>query len=98
MEPQSRSLLSTKKECYICLSQSNLEVHHIFFGDPNRNRSDEDGAWCYLCHDCHRGTYGVHGKEGKSNNEYLKKRAQRKWEAAYGSREVFRERYGKSWL
>lgn len=98
MEPKSQSKLSNLRECYICGSRYNLEIHHIFFGNPNRNFSDEDGMWCYLCSECHRGTYGVHGKKGERNNDYLKRRAQMKWEKAYGDTEAFIERYGRSYL
>ena len=39
--------------CFICGSEKQLELHHIF-GGANRRKADDDGLTVYLCSDCHR--------------------------------------------
>lgn len=67
-----KSIISNKKECFICQSQINLEEHHIFFGNANRRLSEKDGLKVWLCVEHHRGTNGVHGKNGNELDHRLK--------------------------
>lgn len=79
-----KSIISTKKQCYICKTTENLEYHHIIHGNANRKISEKYGLAVYLCKDHHTGTEGVHGKEGKKLDHKLKRKAERKWlEADY---------------
>lgn len=79
-----KSIISTKQECYICKTTSNLEYHHIIHGRGKRNLSEKYGLALYLCHEHHQGTTGVHGKDGKKLDHKLKRLAERKWlEADY---------------
>lgn len=55
-----KSIIQSKKECFECMSYSNLEIHHIFFGSANRKLSEQDGLKVWLCPYHHRGTKGVH--------------------------------------
>lgn len=91
-----KSLLSDEKVCLICGQYSQLERHHVY-GASNRNKSEEDGAWCYLCKFHHTGSrHSVH-MDGEMARE-LKKYTQKKWMEKYGTEEDFRKRYGRSYL
>lgn len=91
----SESILPNGNErmCYFCGLPFNLERHHCLHGTANRRLAEEDGCWVYLCRQHHE---SVH-KSATLDNQ-LKMRAQAAWEAKYGDREAFRERYGKSYL
>jgi len=94
-----KSIIQTKKECFECMSYSNLEVHHIFFGTANRKLSEQDGLKVWLCYNHHRGTKGVHGKEGHTLDMYLKSIAQITYMQKYNkTKEEFIQRYGKNYL
>lgn len=45
--------------CYVC-GRYGTEIHHIFFGNPNRKLSDRYGLVIGLCYEHHRGKTGVH--------------------------------------
>lgn len=74
------SLLSTIKQCYLCGSTHNIQVHHIYSG-ANRNKSSKYGCWVYLCRECHTGTNGVHLNYDKMLK--LRKECQRAFEERY---------------
>jgi hypothetical protein len=77
----------------------NLHKHHIFKGIRNRNKSEEDGLWVYLCFLHHEGTNGVHGKNGKELDERLKRTAEKIWlETNQKKEEDFIKRYGRNYL
>lgn len=87
-------------ECFLCGkngSADRLEKHHIF-GAANRNHSEEDGLFVYLCgNQCHRnGPQAAH--RSANTAEFLHKAGQRAWELKNGSRAEFRARYGKNYL
>jgi DNA-directed RNA polymerase subunit RPC12/RpoP len=47
------SILSNEYKCFICgRDDIRLDVHHIYRG-KNRQVSDENGFWVYLCNRCH---------------------------------------------
>lgn len=81
------------KECYLCETTIGLEVHHCLHGTGRRKLADEDGLTVYLCHKCHM---ELHDK-GIADH-FLQKLAQNYYEFHIGTREQFRERYGKSYL
>lgn len=94
-----KSIIQTKKECFECMSYSNLEEHHIFFGIANRKLSEQDGLKVWLCYNHHRGTNGVHGKEGHALDLYLKNIAQITYMQKNNKTEDdFIKRYGKSYI
>ena len=92
-----KSIIQTKKECYVCKSKNNLHEHHIFFG-KNRKKSEEDGMKVYLCYAHHEGTDGVHGKNGSQLDKELKYIAERVWISNYGDIQKFIIRYGRNYL
>jgi hypothetical protein len=94
-----KSIIQSKKECFECMSYSNLEEHHIFFGTANRKLSEKDGLKVWLCPYHHRGTKGVHGKDGHTLDSYLKSIAQLAYMQYYNkTKEEFIKRYGKNYL
>ena len=40
-----KSIIQSKKECFECMSYSNLEEHHIFFGTANRKFRAYEGQY-----------------------------------------------------
>lgn len=87
-----KSIIQDTKECYLCGRSDSLESHHAIHGTANRKLADQDGLTVWLCIDCHTNLHqrGWHDKE-------LKQVAQTAWERAYGAREEFIKRYGKSY-
>ncbi|MBD5392967.1 MAG: hypothetical protein HDR71_01590 [Lachnospiraceae bacterium] len=82
-----------------------VERHHIF-GGPNRKNADDDGLWVPLTYAHHQGNMGVH------NNKEMKVLMHIIGQLAYElellstgeaktkeeAKEMFRRRYGKSFL
>lgn len=91
-----KSVIQTKKQCFVCGTTSNLHLHHCWHGTANRKKADEYGLTIYLCADHHTGSHGVHFN--KALDEGVKMLAQSKFEELYGSREEFRKLFGKSVL
>lgn len=92
------SIMHSVKRCIICGKQTDLEKHHVFFGNPRRGVSEKFGCWCYLCREHHQGTNGVHGKNGHELDQALKEYAQRMWECEFGDREAFIRTFGKNYI
>ena len=93
-------IFSPLNKCCLCgASEANgkhIELHEIFFGTSNRDKSIADGMVAPLCEECHRGTRGVHNF--RETDLKLKKIGQSKWEEEYGDRDAFIKRFGQSWL
>ena len=93
-----KSILQTEKECYITGYTHNLHKHHIFFGNPNRKISEDNGFWVYLTGALHnQSNDGVHGKNGHELDLKLKQECQMKYEETH-TREEFMKLIGKSYL
>ena len=89
-----KSIISNKKECFICKSMYGLEVHHCIHGYGRRKLADADGLTVYLCHVCHRNLHdlSIHDRD-------LQMLAQKRWqEHNHKTVADFRARYGKSYL
>lgn len=92
-----KSVLQTRKECWVCRREANLDEHHIFHGTSNRSRSEEYGMKVWLCPDHHNmSNAGVHFN--KDLDSRLKCMAQAYFEENIGSREDFRKVFGKSFI
>lgn len=89
-----KSILSNEKKCYICGTEQNLHLHHIYAGS-NRKVSDKNGFWVYLCMNHHTGDYGVHNNP--DSNKWLKQTCQRKFEETR-SRAEFITLIGKNYV
>lgn len=94
----ANSILQTEKVCYITGSTYSLHKHHIFFGNPGRKISEENGFWVYLVGRLHnQSDEGVHGKNGRELDLLLKQHCQRKYEELH-SREDFMKLIGRNYL
>lgn len=94
----AKSIMQTEKECYITGSTYNLHKHHVYFGNPLRKISEENGFWVYLTGALHnQSNQGVHGKCGHALDLKLKQDCQRKFEETH-SREAFMELIGRNYL
>lgn len=90
-----KSIIQTKKECFITGDIYNLHKHHVFKGTANRKLSEQYGLWVWLRADWHNlADYGVHFN--KELDRKLKVLAQEKFEEKYGHNkfmEVFKKNY-----
>ena len=81
----------------------NVQRHHIF-GGPNRELSDEDGLWVPLTMEHHEGKNGVHMNKEMGTLMHIigqlayEKSCVAKGETEENARELFRQRYGRSYL
>lgn len=90
------SILQSRRECIITGETDRLHKHHIYFGNPNRRISEENGFWCWLRWDWHNGAkYGVHFNHTLDMD--LKRLCQREYEKTHG-RDEFVRLIGKSYL
>lgn len=90
------SILQDTKECYITGATSGLHKHHIYFGNPGRKISEENGFWVWLRWDWHNGAdYGVHSN--RVLDLKLKRECQEEFEKTH-SREAFIRLIGKNYL
>jgi len=83
-----------EKQCFMCHSRQNLQVHHVMNGS-NRKHSTEDGLVVLLCWECHLGNQGVH--YNAEVGDRLKAKAQEAYEEAH-TREEWFARYHKNYL
>lgn len=91
------SIIQKDKQCLVCGTTYNLHSHHIFFGTANRKQSEKYGLKVWLCAYHHNmSNEGVHFNKHLDN--HLKQMGQRHFEARYGSRDMFIEKFGKSYL
>lgn len=91
-----KTVLQNEKECYVCGTTFGLHDHHIF-GASNRKHSEKRGLKVWLCGKHHNlSNEGVHFHKGLDN--HLKEMAQKYYESHYGTREDFRQEFGKSYL
>lgn len=92
-----KSLLSKNKECYKCGSTLNLHKHHIFYG-RNRQNSEHDGCWVWLCARHHNmSNEGVHFD--KVFDDKLKKECEEQWLKYYNKTiDDFINKYKKNYI
>ncbi len=88
-------IVDDMEHCLVCGSPY-IQVHHILYGTANRKLSDQYGYVVALCQEHHTGSTGVHFN--KPLDLHLKKLAQKHFEGKIGTREHFREVFGKSYL
>lgn len=91
----------SRKQCYLCMllegdyREKIVEDHHIYFGNPNRQKSEIYGFKVNLCLRHHR-----EGKEAVHNNiendTILKKLCQQEYEKTH-TREEFVRIIGRSY-
>lgn len=81
-------------DCVIC-GAPHAHKHHIFFG-PYRKTADKYGYVVPLCYEHHIGNNGIHFN--REMDLAFKRRAQKDFEEKHGSREEFRQLFGRSYL
>ena len=92
-----KSIISNEPVCIVCGTTQDLHRHHIFYGLPNRKKSETWGCWCYLCAAHHNfSNEGVH--YNRKLDQSLKESCQAEWEKRFGSREDFIKTFGRSWI
>ena len=91
------SILQDEKKCYITgVENVPLHRHHIYFGNPNRRISEENGFWVWLLPDLHNmSMQGVHFN--KALDMRLKRECQLKYEETH-TREDFLRLIGRNYL
>lgn len=91
-----KSLISNNKSCYVC-GCNTVHKHHIFYGTANRKLSEKYECWVWLCPYHHNmSNDGVHFN--RELDLQIKRECQERWEAEYGTREEFRNIFGKNYL
>jgi hypothetical protein len=92
-----KSVFQKRKECLKCGAIANIHEHHIFEGTSNRRMSEKYGFKIFLCAGHHNmSNEGIHFD--KEFDLEMKEMAQSYFEENIGSRDLFREEFGKSWL
>ena len=83
--------------CFVTGATQGLDCHHIYFGDPGRRISDENGFWVYLRHDVHM---ALHERRFPCEflDQRLKVRCQEAFEDMGHTREEFVALVGRSYI
>ena len=89
-----KSILQSRRECYLTRCTENLHKHHIFFG-PLRDIAEKNGFWVWLRADLHNGRYGVHFN--RELDLRLKRECQARYEETH-AREEFMKLIGRNYL
>ena len=90
-----KSIMQQDKQCYICGSTRNLELHHIIHGTANRKKAEELGLWLWLCPEHHRGKDSPHFDA--NIDRWFKGLAQQRFEKTH-SREEWMKAAGRNYL
>lgn len=97
----SASIMQSRRECYVCrmlygvVTVQGLEEHHVLNG-PLRPMAEQYGLKVWLCHR-HHNEPGYSAHFDHRLRLYLKKQAQRSFEAVYDHRQ-WMEMVGKDYL
>lgn len=96
-----KSIMQTKRRCYICGRTHSLDEHHIFGGNPNRKLSEKYGLKVWLCNDftstrCHKEVH--EGEHTKQLMDSLHREGQKAFEETHGNREDFMRIFGRNYL
>lgn len=80
--------------CFFC-GRYGTEIHHVFFGNPNRKLSDKYKCVVGLCYEHHRGNSGVH--HNRELDLELKRMAQKRFQEVYTDKD-FLAVFGRNYL
>lgn len=97
MAKRLTSVFTTDMNHCIFTGSPYVERHHIL-GGANKKRSERYGFIVPLRYDLHPNGVRADPRYRKQIDEYLKKMAQEYFEKHYGTREGFRNIFGKSYL
>lgn len=88
-------LVDSLDYCIVC-GRPHPHKHEVFFGEKQRKHSIKYGMVLPLCYIHHEGNESPH--RNREIDLRYKEKAQEVWENTYGTREDFREIFGKSYL
>ena len=93
-----KSILQNKKECYVCQTTLNLELHHCIYGTAKRKLADKYKLTVWLCNKHHTGIDGVH-TANKQLDTHLKQLSQKEFINEYKkTTDDFIKIFGKGYL
>ena len=93
----AKSILQEEKACFVTGCETGLDLHHIYFGNPNRKISDQNGFTVYLRHDIHMMLH-ARQKPFEMLDRELKERCQKRFEEMGHTREEFMSLIGRNYL
>ena len=91
------SIMQDDKKCIVTGATCGLDCHHIYFGNPNRRISDENGFWVWLRHDVHMALHERMEPFGRLDGK-LKMACQEAFEAMGHTRDEFIRLIGRNYL
>lgn len=97
MAKRLTSVFTDNMDCCIFTGSYDVERHHIY-GGSNRKLSEQYGFVVPLRYDLHPNGARVNPNYGQKVDIKLKQMGQEYFEANYGSREDFRQLFGRSYL
>lgn len=90
---KKESIIANKlDECYLCGSMAS-ELHHIFFGNKQRDWSEKYSLKVPLCRHCHNLAHKY-----REINYMLKEIGQKTFEEKVGTRKEFMNIFGENYL
>lgn len=91
------SIMQDERACFVTGTPYGIDLHHIYFGNPRRRISDENGFTVYLRHDIHM---ALHDRRRPWDNldATLKVACQMEFERRGHTREEFIALIGRSYL
>lgn len=99
MKKEPFSVLQDDLSSCFVTGSPNVAVHHIFPGTGRRRLCEDYGFMVALEPRYHNmSSYSVHSVPNAGLDLQLKQMAQRYFEAHYGTREKFIEKFGRSYL
>lgn len=105
MDKRYSLLVPNLNTCFVCGASDKVHIHHVFFGNANRQKSEEDHMIIGLCPYHHNmSNNGIHFNKQLDN--YVKKQAEKIWIINYCDSSLtneekiqkFIDRYGINYL
>lgn len=93
----AESVMQDERKCLVTGATQGLDRHHIYFGNPNRRISEENGFWCWLRHDVHMALHDRMRPFDKLDGE-LKRACQQAYEGMGHTRREFMALMGRNYL
>lgn len=91
-----KSIISNEKKCWICGKTYDLDKHHIY-GAGNRNISERNGFWIYLCKEHHNMSDNSVHFNAKMRHK-IQKFCQIKYESLGHTRQEFMNLIGENFI
>lgn len=99
MAKRLRSVFTDDMDTCFFTGSTQVHRHHIFYGEKCHDKSEKYGFIVPVRYDLHNmSKNSIHDKPNRGLDLQLKQMAQTYYEHHIGSREDFRQEFGKSWL